>query len=464
MATNLPRFGTDGVRGLANEELTPDVALALGRAASEVLLEGVERSTQEGGSGNSRRLVIGRDTRQSGHMLEAGLIAGCAASGVDVELLGVVPTPTVAWTAADQQIPGAMISASHNPFADNGIKLFAAGGRKLTDDVEARIQQRFHELLQTPGSDQLAGPTGAGVGQVVAGAGAFGWVAAVQASINGRSFDGLSVVLDCAHGSASALGPHVFEELGAKVAVIGNDPDGVNINAGVGSTHPELLQAAVVEAGAQIGLAFDGDADRLIAIDHAGNVVDGDHILAMLATDWRDQGKLAHDTIVVTVMSNLGFRLAMEAAGITVVETKVGDRYVLEALQAGSFSLGGEQSGHVICHDIASTGDGVLAGVQLLDLLQRSGRSLADLAADAMTTYPQVLKNVRLRRQEPDVADQLSDVVALAEAELGTQGRVLVRPSGTEPLVRIMVEHLDRDTAHRVCDELVAIAAERVGV
>lgn len=434
-----PQFGTDGVRGVANVDLTPDVALALGRAAAEVL--------------GGQRAVIGRDTRRSGPMLEAALVAGYNAAGVDVELLGVVPTPTVASAARASGIGGAMISASHNPFGDNGIKLFAIGGEKLSDAVEADVQARFHELLESP---HQPGPTGGDVGVVVTGRGDKDWVDGVVGSVESGALDGLSIVVDCAHGSAHRLGPEVLTELGATITVIGAEPNGTNINDGVGSTYPQGLQRAVVEHGADAGLAFDGDADRLIAVDGSGAIVDGDHILAILAEDWRDRGRLAHDTVVVTVMTNLGFRRAMAEHDITVVDTKVGDRYVLEALALGGFSLGGEQSGHVICRELATTGDGVLAGVQLLDAVQRSGRDLAQLASAAMTSVPQVLKNVRLPRQMPSIVDDLADAVALVEADFGDEGRVLVRPSGTEPLVRIMIEHLDATTAHRVCDELVA--------
>jgi phosphoglucosamine mutase len=436
-----PRFGTDGVRGVANGELTPDVAVALARAASEVL------------GGN--RVVIGLDTRRSGPMLEAGLVAGYLASGVDVDLLGVVPTPAVAWVSAHDGVPGVMISASHNPFADNGIKLFAPGGLKLSDAVEATIEARFHQLLD--GMSATAPPVGAAVGITRRSERSRGWQDAVCASIGHRRFEGVRVVLDCANGSASGVGPEIFSTLGADVVVVGNEPDGININAGCGSTHPELLQAAVVDHGADLGLAFDGDADRLIAVDEVGRIVDGDHVLAMLAHDWSQTGRLAENSVVVTVMSNLGFRRAMASAGINVIETAVGDRYVLEALDQGSFSLGGEQSGHVICRDLATTGDGVLAGVQLLDAVLRSGSSLGGLAGAAMTSMPQVLKNVRLPARDPQIVELLQGEVTAAEDQMGADGRVLVRASGTEPLVRIMVEHLDAVTAERVCDHLVSV-------
>jgi phosphoglucosamine mutase len=455
-----PRFGTDGVRGVANVDLTPDVAIALARAASGVLAP--SKSVED----SVRRVVIGRDTRRSGLMIEAALVAGYTASGIDVELMGVVPTPAVAHAAAACGSQGVMISASHNPYVDNGIKLFAPGGLKLDDATEHAIEDAFHDYLRRSSDPPAA--LGAEIGVVETSHAAEGWMEAVVTSAGGRIFAGRSIVLDCAHGAASELGPRVFRALGASVTVMGASPDGMNINADSGSTHPRALQQRVVAEQADLGLAFDGDADRLIAVDESGQLVDGDHILGILAKDWKATGDLHADTVVVTVMTNLGFRLAMAEHGINVVSTQVGDRYVLEALNAGSdgrrFSLGGEQSGHVICRDLASTGDGVLAGVQLLVAMDRAGTGLHELARTTMTTYPQVLRNVRLARREPDVAEKLADAVAAAEAELGDQGRVLVRPSGTEPLVRVMVEHLDAAVADRVCDELVGIAVERVGV
>ncbi len=434
----IPSFGTDGLRGVANRALTPDVAVALGRAAADVL----------GGS----RAVIGRDTRRSGAMLEAGLIAGFASAGVDVELLGVVPTPTVAWAAGGSETIGAMISASHNPYEDNGIKLFAPGGLKLSDAIESQIQTRFGALLE---GHVEPGPTGPDVGQLVDGAGIEGWIDSVVNSVGTDALRGQHLVLDCAHGSASDVARPIFERAGATVTVIGADPDGVNINNGVGSTHPELLCRTVQEVGADAGLAFDGDADRLIAVDGSGSIVDGDHVLALLALDWKQSGRLANNTVVVTVMSNLGFHRAMAKADVEVVITGVGDRYVLEALNEGPFSLGGEQSGHVICRDIATTGDGVLAGVQLMDAVARSNATLSELGSAAMTTIPQVLKNVRLPALDPALVTRLGPDISAAEERMGIDGRVLVRPSGTEPLLRIMVEHIDDTVANQVCDELV---------
>ena len=438
-----PSFGTDGVRGVANAELTPELAVALGRAAAEIL--------------GSSTVVVGRDSRRSGPMLEAALVAGITSAGVDCDLVGVVPTPAVAWVANTEHKAGAMISASHNRFEDNGIKLFAPGGRKLSDDVEAKIQARFHELLADP---FVSGPTGAGVGVPQTSDSAAGWADQVVESAGEIRFDGLSIVLDCANGSASGWGADAFRRLGATVTVIGDQPDGININAGIGSTHPEPLRQRVIETGADLGLAFDGDADRLIAVDGAGEIVDGDHILAILAKDWSERGILRNNSVVVTVMTNLGFRMAMGELGITVVDTKVGDRYVLEALDDGHFSLGGEQSGHVICRDLASTGDGVLAGIQLVCSVIRSGQTLAALSEKAMISVPQVLRNVRLAKRDPDLLGRLSDEIAAAEAEMGSSGRILVRSSGTEPLLRVMVEHLDATTADAVCAKLIE-AAER---
>ncbi|MDH3682260.1 MAG: phosphoglucosamine mutase [Acidimicrobiia bacterium] len=446
-----PRFGTDGVRGVANEELTAEVALALGRVAVEVLCPS--------------RFIIGRDTRRSGPMLEAALVAGVCSAGADAELLGVVPTPAVAWASADRGAAGAMISASHNPFADNGIKLFGPGGLKLADSVESQIE---NALARDLGSTAVTGPTHDAIGTVLTGSGVDGsevegWLSAVSSSIAPRRLDGLSLVVDCANGAATGHAARVYSGLGAIVRVIGDEPDGVNINDGVGSTSPAALAAAVLEAGADLGLAFDGDADRLIAIDETGAVVDGDRVLAILATDWSAQGRLAGDTVVVTVMTNLGFHLAMQRAGIQVVSTAVGDRYVLEALDERQLSLGGEQSGHVICRDLATTGDGLLTGVQLADALVRSGEPLSKLATEIMTSVPQVLRNVRLPRRDETLAERLRGDIERVEEMLGADGRVLVRASGTEPLLRIMVEHVDPEVADRTCEQLVSVAERLVG-
>ena len=452
------KFGTDGVRGVANTELTPELALALGRASARVLLDDTGRP---GG-----RVVIGRDPRRSGLLLEAALAAGFASEGVDVVPLGVVPTPVVAHAAAELGVPGAMISASHNPFPDNGIKLFAAGGRKLSDEVEERLEAVLAALLD--GSDEAPRPTGGEVG-VIEGSGRSSGVAedmrtgycdAVLSLLEDRSLEGLSVVLDCAHGAASHLAPEVLAATGADLTVVHAEPDGININTDAGSTAPEVLAAAVTDAGADVGLALDGDADRLVAVDHTGTVVDGDHLLAILAIDRRDRGALAHDTVVATVMSNLGFRQGMARHGITVVDTQVGDRYVLEALEQTGAVLGGEQSGHIIQTDRATTGDGLLSALSVLDVMARSGRSLADLAAAAMTSLPQVLVNVRLDERRPGLLEALADDVAAAEHRLGTTGRILVRLSGTEPLLRVMVEAPTHEQAQTEADA-IAVAARR---
>ena len=450
------KFGTDGVRGVANAELTPELALALGRAAVRVL----------GGD----RFAVGRDTRRSGPLLEAALAAGLAAEGADVTLLGVVPTPEVAWWSVAEAAPAAMVSASHNPFGDNGIKLFSAGGRKLSDAVEQQLELELQRILgavvssgDAAARDDRPVPTGAEVGRVVPAAGAHdGYAAAVVASIEGRRLDGLTAVVDCANGSAFAVAPRVLRELGVAVEVLHAAPDGTNINDGCGSTHPEDLARTVVARGADLGVAFDGDADRVLLVDAAGELVDGDQIIALCAIDRHERGTLADDSVVVTVMTNLGFRLAMEDRGIQVVETKVGDRYVLEALEAGALSLGGEQSGHVIFPELATTGDGLLTAVQALDVVARAGRPLAELAAGAMTRLPQVLRNVRVAERDPAIVDRLAADVAAVEKRLGPRGRVLVRTSGTEPLVRVMAEAPTAAEAEAAVDELVR-AVEALG-
>ena len=441
-----PRFGTDGLRGVANTELTPELVLALGRAAARVV-----------GGGT---WYAARDTRRSGLMLQAALAAGLTSEGAEVLDLGVLPTPGVAYLSAADGVPGAMISASHNPFGDTGVKLFGPGGRKLADATEAAIE------AELDGDGGAHRPAGAAVGTVR--------LAPVEAaeryldhlvgSLEGRSLDGLHVVVDCAHGAASTIGPLAFERLGARVDVMGHRPDGVNINEGCGSTQLDELRAAVVAAGADAGVAFDGDADRCLAVDHTGAVVDGDHMMAICAVDLRARGLLVDDTVVVTVMTNLGFRQAMAAAGIVVRTTAVGDRYVLEALEAGGYGLGGEQSGHLIFRRLATTGDGILTGLAVLDVVARSGRSLADLAGAAMTRLPQVLQNVVVASGSLQTAlataDRLWDEVRAVEAELGSEGRVLLRPSGTEPLVRVMVEAPTAERAEALAARVVE-AVER---
>jgi phosphoglucosamine mutase len=439
------RFGTDGVRGHADTELTPELVTALGRAAARVL-----------GAGP---VVIGRDTRASGPRIEADLAAGLVAEGLTVDNVGVVPTPAVAHASMTRSVTGAMISASHNAYGDNGIKFFAAGGRKLSDEVEDRLEAELDRLLHSP--VPLPPPVVAPEDDSVGAA----WVDAVVASVPAGALDGLHLVVDCANGSASHWAPGALERLGAMVEVIHAEPDGTNINAGCGSTHPEDLQARVRALGADAGLAFDGDADRVLGVDATGAQVDGDHLIAICAVDRHRRGELVDDTVVVTVMANLGFRLAMEANGIRVEETAVGDRYVLEALARGGWSLGGEQSGHVIFPGLATTGDGLLTGVQVLAAVQAAGQTLAE-AARVMTSLPQVLLNVAVAERRPDIADRLAGPIAEAEARLGARGRVLIRPSGTEPLVRVMVEAEDTGLADEVAGTLaaaVAVASRAVG-
>jgi phosphoglucosamine mutase len=427
------RFGTDGVRGRANTELTAAFALDLGRAAAQVL--GAELA------------VVGGDSRVSTPMLEAAFVAGLASEGVEVHRLGVTPTPAVAFEAARLGAMGAVVSASHNAFHDNGIKLFAVGGTKLADEVESRIEAALGALTAPTGDP---GPIHG------RGASAEGYIDHLLAVLDGRDLDGLGVVVDAANGSASHLAADVLQRTGARAVVINAQPNGFNINAGCGATDPSGLQAVVTAERAHVGIALDGDADRLIAVDELGQVVDGDHIIAICAADLRARGLLRGDTVVVTVMTNLGFRLAMEAAGITVVETPVGDRYVLESLGRGGYSLGGEQSGHVIFTEHATTGDGLLTGLVLLDVVQRSGRKLSELAAEAMTQLPQVLVNVPVGERRDDIADLLAADIAVWEERLGSTGRILVRPSGTEPLVRIMVEAPSAALADEVATSLRA--------
>ncbi|HEX6247241.1 MAG TPA: phosphoglucosamine mutase [Nocardioidaceae bacterium] len=449
-------FGTDGVRGLANETLTAELAVDLSVAAAHVLGEaGVF-------SGHRPVAVVGRDTRVSGQFLEAAVVAGLASAGVDVLLLGVLPTPGVAYlTDALGADLGVMLSASHNPMPDNGIKFLARGGVKLDDAIEVAIENRLREPWDRP--------TGAGVGRVSTYDRAVERYAAHLVStlrsplepVGGRP---LKVVLDCAHGAASVAGPKAVADAGADVVAICAEPDGLNINDGCGSTHLEVLQKAVVEHGADVGFALDGDADRCLAVDHEGNVVDGDQILAILALGMRDAGTLHADTVVATVMSNLGFVQAMRREGVGVRQTKVGDRYVLEAMKAGGYSLGGEQSGHVIMSDHATTGDGILTALHVLARMSDQGASLAALAG-VMERLPQVLVNVPgVDKARTDEDALLAAAVAEAEAELGDTGRVLLRPSGTEPLVRVMVEAGRADQAQEIADRLAGVVRRQLAL
>jgi phosphoglucosamine mutase len=433
-------------------ELTPELVLALGRAAARVL------------AAPRQVVLVGRDTRLSGPLLQAALSAGLASEGVDVCDVGVLPTPGVAALSADRGAPAAMISASHNAFSDNGIKLFAAGGRKLADDVEACLEAELKDLrIGETGTVTAAAPT---VGRLYQDPDATAWyVRHLVETLDGRRLSGLKVALDCANGAASFAAADVMTSAGAEVvAVLASRPDGLNINAGCGSTEPAALQRAVIAHGADVGLAFDGDADRVIAVDETGALVDGDQLLALFSLDLRQRGRLTDGTVVVTVMTNLGFRLAMKDHGVQVYETQVGDRYVLEALDRGAWSLGGEQSGHIIFRDLATTGDGLLTGLQLLDLLGRSQRRLSELAGDAMTRLPQVLSNVPVvDRDGLAEAGAVWDEVAEVERLLGGKGRVLLRPSGTEPMIRVMVEAPSQREAEDAARRLAEVVTRSLG-
>ena len=452
----MPLFGTDGVRGLANGILTADLALSLAQATAVVLGQGRTADARRA-AGKRLTAVVARDPRVSGEFLVAAVSAGLASSGVDVLDAGVLPTPALAYLVGDHDADfGVMVSASHNPAPDNGIKIFARGGVKLPDVVEARIEAAMSgEKLQ---------PTGAGVGRISRFSDAEDrYVLHLLQSLPHR-LDGLHVVLDCAHGAASGVSPQTFSDAGARVTVIGADPDGLNINDGVGSTHLDQLSAAVVEHGADLGIAHDGDADRCLAVDAAGQVIDGDQIMAILAVALKDRGELTDDTLVATVMSNLGLHRAMADHGIRVEQTAVGDRYVLERMNEGGFALGGEQSGHVIMSRFATTGDGVLTGLHLMAQMARTGRTLAELAS-IMTVYPQVLVNVTgVDRSLVATDEVVQDAVAAASAALGQSGRVLLRPSGTEPLVRVMVEAADAETAHAQAEALAEVVRERLSL
>lgn len=466
------RFGTDGVRGLANVELAPELVLALGRAAARVL--GAETGLARSSAGERVRFVVGRDTRRSGPLLQAALASGLASEGADVVDVGVLPTPAVAYLAAEQGTPAAVISASHNPYWDNGVKFFAGGGTKLADEVEAAIEAELGSLLAGPaGAPRSTGapptgapPTGAAVGHIATDDGALErYERHVLACLEGRRLDGLRVALDCANGAAYVSAPEIFEAAGADVvAVLAARPDGTNINQGCGSTDPRLLAQAVVSRGADLGLAFDGDADRVIAVDAGGELVDGDRLLALFATDLDERGLLPERTVVVTVMTNLGFHQAMAAAGVNVQTVAVGDRYVLEALDANSWALGGEQSGHIVFRSLATTGDGALSGLLLADLVRRRGSSLADLAAAALHRCPQVLRNVTVgNRDGLEHAEDVWEEVRRAEGSLGSGGRVLLRPSGTEPLVRVMVEAPSEAEAEEAVERLVVALHAALG-
>jgi len=442
------RFGTDGIRGVANRELTPELVTAVGRAAARVL-------------GTERAFVIGRDTRRSGPMIEAALVTGICAEGATVELAGVVPTPTVAFLAAQRGAPGAVISASHNPFGDNGVKLFGPGGQKLSDELEAQIEHQLHELAVSP---PPPGPDGSNVGVVQNLRDSVDdYINHVIDALEGRDLEDLSVVLDCGNGAAFRTAPKIFRELGADVEVLNGSPDGTNINAGCGSTDPSGLQEKVQSLGARVGLAFDGDADRVIAVDERGGLIDGDQIMAVCALDLAERDRLRNKAVVATVMSNLGLRKCLDSHGLSFVEVPVGDRHVIDEMERRDIVLGGEQSGHIIFRDHASTGDGVLTGVMLLDVVAGTGHSLS-LLTGVMQRFPQILRNVTVRdRNALENATEFWDEATSIEHDLGADGRVLVRPSGTEPVVRVMVEAPSLEQAELVADRLVGAVQRACG-
>ena len=441
-------FGTDGVRGLANEALTAPLALKLGQAAAKVLTRN-KRSEQR-----RPTAIIGRDPRVSGEMLAAAMAAGMASQGVDVLRVGVIPTPGLAFLTDDYGADiGVMISASHNPMPDNGIKFFSAGGKKLADAVEDEIEHAMANLEE-------GGPTGTGIGRIIEESpdAHVRYLEHLAESVT-TSLKGIKVVVDCANGAASKIAPEAYAAAGAEVVAIFNKPDAYNINDNSGSTHIEQIQKAVVEHNADLGLAHDGDADRCLAVDAEGNVIDGDQIMAVLALGMKEKSSLRENTLVATVMSNLGLKLAMQREGISMRETKVGDRYVLEELNRGDFSLGGEQSGHIVVPARATTGDGTLSGLLIMERMAETGKSLKELAA-VMTVLPQVLINVPVSDKSLILNDAaVKEAIAEAEAELGSDGRVLLRPSGTEELFRVMVEAAEEEHARKVAGRLAAVVA-----
>ena len=441
-------FGTDGVRGVANKEITADFSLKLAQAAAIVL------GAQSRERGERPRAVIAKDPRVSSDYIVAAVSAGLASSGVDVFDAGVLPTPACAYLTADLGADfGVMVSASHNPATDNGIKFFSRGGHKLPDDVEDQIEAEFGNLML---------PIGEGVGEIARFSDAEDRYLIHLLSAMRNRLEGLKIVVDCAHGAASAISPQAFTDAGAKVIVIGADPDGTNINAGYGSTHLSALQAAVVENKADLGIAHDGDADRCLAVDENGKIIDGDKILAVLALAMKQRGELARGTVVSTVMSNLGFKVAMQKAGINVVETAVGDRYVLEEMRKEGYTLGGEQSGHIIFSQYATTGDGILTGMQLAAEMVASGKKLSELTS-IVETYPQVLINVAgVDKTKVDSDSELQSLVAQAVSELGESGRVLLRASGTEALVRVMVEAKEMGDAKGWAERIAVVVEQRL--
>jgi phosphoglucosamine mutase len=436
-------FGTDGVRGVANSELTPELAFKLGRFGGFVLTKDKDRP----------KVLIGRDTRVSGHMLEGALVAGLLSIGAEVMRLGVISTPGVSYlTKALGAEAGVMISASHNPVADNGIKFFGPDGFKLSDEQELEIE----ELIDMA-EDQLPRPVGAELGQVMDYfEGGQKYLQYLKNTVD-EDFSGIHIALDCAHGATSSLATHLFADLDADISVMGASPNGININAGVGSTHPEALAVMLKEKGADVGLSFDGDGDRLIAIDEKGNIVDGDQIMFICGKYMKEQGRLKHSTIVSTVMSNLGFYKGLEVLGIQSVPTAVGDRYVVEEMKKNGFNLGGEQSGHIIFLDYNTTGDGLLTGLQLVNIMKSTKKKLSELAAD-MKKFPQKLVNVRVTdKHHVTDNEKVKAIIEQVEAEMNGNGRILVRPSGTEPLVRVMAEAPTEELCESYVDRIVSV-------
>ncbi|KGI86725.1 MULTISPECIES: phosphoglucosamine mutase [unclassified Exiguobacterium] len=446
-------FGTDGVRGVANSELTAELAYRLGRAGGYVLSKHLP-------AGEQPKVLIGRDTRISGHMLEGALIAGLLSIGAEVMRLGVISTPGVAYlTKSLDATAGVMISASHNPVADNGIKFFGSDGFKLDDATEAEI-----EAILDAAEDTLPRPVGKDLGFVSDYyEGAQKYLQMLKQTVD-EDFDGLHIALDCAHGATSGLAARLFADLEANVSTIGNSPNGLNINEGVGSTHPEHLAQFVRDKGADMGLAFDGDGDRLIAIDENGDIVDGDKIMYICGKYLSEKGRLKDNTIVATVMSNLGFHKAVEDAGMTALQTAVGDRYVVEEMKKHNYTLGGEQSGHLIFLDHSTTGDGMLSGVQLAQIVKTTGRKLSELAAE-MPVYPQKLVNIRVTdKNEAMNGDRVLATIQEAEAEMNGNGRILVRASGTEPLVRVMAEAPTSEECDRYVERIAQVVREDYGL
>ncbi len=429
------RFGTDGIRGRAHDELTVPAVEALAVAAGVVL----------GGPA----MAIGADPRESSPDFVAAMCRGLAHAGVEPWLLGETPTPAVAHAAAEHGIAGAMVSASHNPYHDNGVKFFAPGGRKLTDAQQAALEAELASMEPLGVLPEAPPVDRSDLSQ--------DYLAWVRSTLDGRRLHGLDVVVDCANGAASSYAPKLLEALGARVVSLNDHPDGRNINDRCGSTDMSSLRAVVLERGARLGLAFDGDADRVLAVDEHGEIVDGDHIIGICAIDRHGRGELAEDTVVVTVMTNLGFHQGMAAHGINVHQTPVGDRHVLEALEKNQWTLGGEQSGHVIFHDIATTGDGLLTAAQLLDVMVRRNQSLAQLARATMTRLPQVLRNVEVSGSADEVLAVIGPEIARVEESLGTTGRLLVRPSGTEPLIRVMAEAPTHDEADAAVEQVIGV-------